>query len=102
MSEVIGAYFIAVLLVAVVFVIAFLIGYTLRGASYRTRLLLNLIGMMILATAILEKAGWSVRPWTAGSPAAAFNDTLFRVLLLTGVGFLFASWAIAIGHREPR
>ena len=102
MSEVIGAYFIAVLLVAAVFVIAFLIGYTLRGASYRTRLLLNLIGIVILATAVLEKAGWSARPWTAGSPAAAFNDTLFRILALTGVGFLFVSWTIALGNREPR
>jgi hypothetical protein len=102
MSEVIGAYFIAVLLVAVVFVIAFLIGYTLRGAAYRTRLLLNLIGIVILATAVLEKAGWSVRPWTAGSPAAAFNDTLFRILALTGVGFLIVSWTISLGNREPR
>jgi hypothetical protein len=102
MSEVIGAYFIAVLLVAVVFVIAFLIGYMLRGASYRTRLLLNLIGAVILATAVIEKAGWSIRPWTAGSPAAAFNDSLFRILFLVGVGFLFVSWTIALGNREPR
>jgi hypothetical protein len=102
MSEVIGAYFIAVLFVALVFVVAFLIGYTLRGASYRTRLLLNLVGFVIIATAVLEKAGWSVRPWSAGSPAAAFNDTLFRVLALTGVGFLFISWTIALGNREPR
>jgi len=102
MSEVFGAYFIAVLLVAVVFVIAFLIGYLLRGASYRMQLLLNLIGIVILAIAVLEKMGWSVRPWTAGSPAAAFNDTLFRILALTGVGFLFVSWTIALGNREPR
>jgi hypothetical protein len=102
MPEVISAYFIAVLLVAMVFVIAFLIGYTLRGASYRSRLLLNLIGFVIISTAVLEKAGWSVRPWTLGSPAAAFNDTLFRVLALSGVGFLFVSWTIALGNREPR
>jgi hypothetical protein len=102
MSEVIGAYFIAVLLVAIVFVIAFLIGYTLRGASYRTRLLLNLIGIVILATAVIEKAGWSVRPWTLGSPAAAFNDTFFRILFLVGVGLLFISWTMALGNRESR
>ena|ERR1700722_6960656 len=102
MAEVLGAYFVAVLLVAVVFVVAFLIGYTLRGASYHTRLLLNLIGMVIVGTAVLEKAGWSIRPWTAGSPAAAFNDTLFRVLALTGLGLLFVSWTIALGNREPR
>jgi hypothetical protein len=102
MSEVISAYFIAVLLVAIVFVIAFLIGYTLRGASYRTRLLLNVVGIVVLGTAVLEKAGWSVRPWTSGSPAAAFNDTLFRILALTGLGFLFVSWTFSIVNREPR
>jgi hypothetical protein len=102
MSEVIGAYFIAVLLVAIVFVIAFLVGYALRGASYRTRLLFNLVGIVILAVAVIEKVGWSVRPWSAGSPAAAFNDLLFRVLALVGVGLLFVSWTIALGNREPR
>ncbi|MBV9770352.1 MAG: hypothetical protein JOZ32_12325 [Bryobacterales bacterium] len=102
MSPVIGAYVIAALLVAVVFVVAFLIGYALRAASDGTRLFLNLIGLVIVAIAVLENAGWSVRPWTAGSPAAAFNDTLFRILLLVGVGFLFVSWTIALANREPR
>ncbi len=102
MPEVLGAYSIAVLLVAIVFVIAFVLGLALRCASYRTRLFLNLIGMLILAIAVLEKAGWSVRPWSLGSPAAAFNDTLFRVLALVGVGLLFISWTIALGNRDPR
>jgi hypothetical protein len=102
MPEVLGAYSIAVLLVAIVFVIAFVLGLMLRGASYRTRLFLNLIGMVIVAVAVLEKAGWSVRPWSLGSPAAAFNDSLFRILLLVGVGFLLVSWTIAVGNREPR
>ena len=100
MSEVIGAYLIAVLLVGAVFVVAFLAGYTLRGASYRGRLLLNLIGMVILAVALLEKAGWSYRPWAVGSPAAVYNDTLFRIFFLAGVGFLFVSWTMALGNRE--
>jgi hypothetical protein len=91
MSEVIGAYLIALLLVAIVFVIAFVIGLAFRGA----RPLLNVIGIVIVAIALLEKAGWSTRPWTEGSPAAAFNDLVFRVLFLAGVGFLFASWASA-------
>ena len=102
MPEVLGAYSIAALLVALVFVIAFVLGLVLRGASYRTRLFLNLIGILILAIAVLEKAGWSARPWTLGSPAAAFNDSLFRILLLIGVGFLFVSWTIAVSNREPR
>ncbi len=102
MPEVFGAYSIAALLVAVVFVVAFVLGMVLRGASYRTRLFLNLIAILILAIAVLEKAGWSVRPWTLGSPAAAFNDTLFRILLLVGVGLLFVSWTIAVGSRESR
>lgn len=102
MSEVFGAYVIAVLLVAAVFVVAFLVGYTLRGASYQMRLLLKLIGIVILVTAVLEKAGWSVRPWTAGSAAATLNDSFFRILFLVGAGFLFASWTMALGNREPR
>jgi hypothetical protein len=100
MPEVFGAYSIAALLVVVVFVVAFVLGLVLRGAAYRTRLFLNLIAIVILAIAVLEKAGWSVRPWTLGSPAAAFNDTLFRILLLVGVGLLFVSWTIAVGSRE--
>jgi hypothetical protein len=91
MSEVIGAYLIAGLLVAIVLVIAFLLGLAFRGA----RPLLNVIGISIVAIALLEKAGWSVRPWSLGSPAAAFNDLLFRILFLVGVGFLFVSWAAA-------
>jgi hypothetical protein len=91
MPDVLLAYSIAALLVAIVFVIAFLIGLTFRGA----RPFLNVIGTVIVAIALLEKAGWSSRPWTAGSPAAAFNDLLFRVLFLVGVGFWFVSWAAA-------
>ena len=91
MSEVIAAYLIAALLVAIVFVIAFVLGLAFRGA----RPFLNVIGIAIVAIALLEKAGWSSRPWTVGSPAAAFNDLLFRVLFLVGVGFLFVSWAAA-------
>jgi hypothetical protein len=91
MPEVLFAYAIAALLVAIVFVIAFLLGRALSGA----RPFLNLIGMLIVAIALLEKAGWSVRPWTAGSPAQALNDLLFRILLLVGFGLLFASWAAA-------
>jgi hypothetical protein len=91
MPEVLFAYAIAALLVAIVFVIAFVLGRAFGGA----RPFLNLIGIVIVAIALLEKAGWSVRPWSLGSPAAAFNDLLFRVLFLIGVGFLFVSWAAA-------
>jgi hypothetical protein len=87
MPEVLAAYAIAALLVAVVFIIAFGLGRVLRGS----RSFLNWIGIVIIAIALLEKAGWSVRPWTAGSPAAAFNDLLFRILLLVGFGLLFVS-----------
>jgi hypothetical protein len=98
MAEVIGAYLIAALLVAIVFIIAFVLGLALRGA----RPFLNIVGMVIVAIALLEKAGWTTRPWTAGSPAAVFNDTLFRILLLVGFGLLFASWSIAIRTRDRR
>ena len=86
MPDVLLAYAIAALLVAIVFVAAFL----LRSALARARFL-NLVGLVIVAIALLEKAGWSARPWTLGSPAAAFNDLLFRILLLVGFGLLFVA-----------
>jgi hypothetical protein len=89
MPDVLLAYAIAALLVAIVFAVAFFVG---RGISARTGAFVKLIGGVILAIALLEKAGWSSRPWTAGSPAAAFNDLLFRVLFLVGFGLLVASW----------
>lgn len=102
MPEVLAAYSIAILLVAIILILAFLIGRSMRGASHRTRAFLNLIGGVILAVALLEKAGWSVRPWAAGSPAAYFNDVVFRVLLLAGFGLLFVSWTAALADRSPR
>jgi hypothetical protein len=87
MAEVLLAYALAALLVAIVFIIAFVLGRALPGSGR----FLNLIGLVIVAIALLEKAGWSSRPWTAGSPAAAFNDLLFRILLLVGFGLLFVS-----------
>jgi hypothetical protein len=98
MPDVLLAYAVAALLVGVVFIIAFLLGAALPGA----RPFLNLIGMLLVALALLEKAGWSARPWTAGSPAAAFNDMLFRILLLAGFGFLFAAWSVGRSSRSTR
>jgi hypothetical protein len=98
MPDVLLAYSIAALLVALVFVVAFVLGLAFHGAWP----FLNIIGMVILAIALLEKVGWSARPWTIGSPAAAFNDLMFRVLLLTGFGFLFVSGSIAIRTRNRR
>jgi hypothetical protein len=97
MPEVLFAYAIAALLVAIVFVVALLLG---RALSARAGTLLKLIGAVVLAIALLEKAGWSTRPWTAGSPAAAFNDLLFRILLLVGFGLLFAAWSAASRNRS--
>jgi hypothetical protein len=86
MPDVLLAYSLAALLVAIVFVVAFFIGRAVHGGGR----LLNLIGLVVLAIALLEKVGWSARPWTAGSPAEAFNDLLFRILLLLGFGLLVA------------
>ncbi len=102
MPDVLLAYAIAALLVVVVFVAAFLLGSALRGAVGQTRVLLTLSGGVILAIALFEKAGWTTRPWTAGSPAAAFNDLLFRILFLVGFGLLFVSWTIALRNCKPR
>ncbi len=85
MPDVLLAYGIAALLVAIVFVIAFF----LRSAFAKSSRFLNLIGLVLLAIALLEKAGWSRRPWTAGSADEAFNDLLFRILFLVGFGLIF-------------
>jgi hypothetical protein len=84
MPDVLLAYGIAALLVAIVFIIAFF----LRSAFAQSARFLNLIGLVLVAIALLEKAGWSHHPWTVGSPADAFNDLLFRILFLVGFGLL--------------
>lgn len=86
MPDVLLAYAISALLVAIVFVAAFLLRSVLARARF-----LNLVGLVIVAIALLEKAGWSSRPWTLGSPAAAFNDVLFRILFLVGFGLIFVA-----------
>ena len=83
MPDVLLAYAVAALLVAIVFVVAFLIGRAVQGGRFA-----GLVGLVIIGLALLEKAGWSVRPWTHGSPAEAFNDLLFRILFLAGFGLL--------------
>ena len=95
MPDVLLAYAVSALLVAVVFIIAFVVASAFSGG----RAFLNLAGMVILAIALLEKAGWSARPWSLGSPAAAFNDLLFRILLLVGFGLLFIAWKITPRDR---
>jgi len=86
MPDVLLAYAIAALLVAIVFIAAF----ALRSVFARVRFL-NLAGLFLAAVALLEKGGWSAHHWTAGSPAAGFDDLLFRILLLVGVGLLFVA-----------
>lgn len=86
MPDVLLAYAIAALLVAIVFVAAF----ALRSVLARVRFL-NLVGLFIAAVALLEKGGWVARHWAPGSPAAAFDDLLFRILFLVGVGLLFVA-----------
>lgn len=89
MPDVLLAYALAALLVAIVFVVAFFIGRAMRGGRFA-----GLVGLVVVALALLEKTGWSVRPWTHGSPAEAFNDMLFRILLLVGFG-LIVVWLAA-------
>jgi len=86
MPDVLLAYGIAALLVAIVFIAAF----ALRSVFARIRFL-YLVGLFIVAVAILEKGGWVARHWQPGSPAAALDDLLFRILLLVGVGLLFVA-----------
>ncbi|MGP0075758.1 MAG: hypothetical protein ACLPWF_27905 [Bryobacteraceae bacterium] len=94
MPDVLLAYAVAALLVAIVFVVAFFIGKAATGSRF-----VGWVGLILVAIALLEKTGWTTRPWTAGSPAAAFNDLLFRILFLVGCGLLFVSWTIALRDR---
>jgi hypothetical protein len=89
MPDVLLAYALSALLVAIVFVVAFFIGRSVGGGRF-----LGVVGIILVGIALLEKAGWSVRPWTLGSPAAAFNDLLFRILFLVGFGLLVAAFAV--------
>jgi hypothetical protein len=95
MPDVLLAYALSALLVVIVFVIAFFFGKAERGAR-----LLGWVGLFLVAIALLEKAGWSVRPWTHGSAAEAFNDLLFRVLFLVGFGLLMAALTAASQSRS--
>jgi hypothetical protein len=95
MPDVLLAYAVAALLVAIVFVIAFFIGKAAHGGRY-----VGLVGLILVAIALLEKAGWSVRPWTHGSAAEDFNDLLFRILFLVGFGLLVIAWAATAESRH--
>lgn len=86
MPDVLLAYSIAALIVVIVFVVAFFIGKAVNAGRF-----VGLVGLVIFGIALFEKAGWSVRPWTHGSPAEAFNDLLFRILFLVGFGLLVVS-----------
>ena len=94
MPDVLLAYAISALLVAIVFVVAFFIGKAMRGGR-----LAGLVGLILVAIALLEKAGWTTRHWGPGSPAAAFNDLLFRIVFLVGFGLLVIAWSAALGNR---
>ena len=86
MPDVLLAYSIAALIVAIVFVVAFFIGKAINAGR-----LVGLVGLVVIAIALFEKAGWAVRPWSHGSPAEAFNDLIFRILFLVGFGLLVVS-----------
>ncbi len=95
MIQVLDSYIVSAILIACVFAVSLLLGLALGRKSRRTRLLLNLMGVLLMAVAALEKIGWTVRPWSIGSPAEAWNDLSFRVVFLFGLGLLIVSWTMA-------
>jgi hypothetical protein len=104
MIEVASSYLDSLILVAFVFAISAFLGYALNGKPRRTRLLFNLAGLLFIAIAGLEKIGWTVHPWSTGSPAEVWNDLLFRIFFLAGLALLFVSWTQAFlegGSRGP-
>ena len=95
MPDVAMYYLWAALLVVGVLIVCIFLGSFLGEAGKRTRMVLQLAGMVMIATAVLEAVGWPVHPWQPGSPAAAIHDGIFRTLTLVGVGFVFVSWAMS-------
>jgi hypothetical protein len=102
MIEVCTSYIGSAILIAFVFALSLLVGLALKGKSKRTGLLFSLAGALLMAIAALEKIGWTLRPWSRGSPAEALNDLSFRVLFLFGLGLLLVSWTIAFLRNGPR
>ena len=87
MSEVISAYFIAVLLVAVVFVIAFLVGYTLRAKP-------------------LARDYWTLSVWRDDDALRAFMRMPPHVGLMSSLKPLmgptkFVTWTITLADGRP-
>jgi hypothetical protein len=83
MPDVLLAYALAALLTVLVFVAAFFIGKAVHAGRF-----VGFVGLILIALALLEKAGWTVRPWRPGSPAATFDDLLFRIVFLVGFGLI--------------
>lgn len=102
MIEVCTSYIGSAILIAFVFALSLLGGLALKGKSRRTGLLFSLAGTILTAIATLEKIGWTLRPWSRGSPAEALNDLSFRVLFLFGLGLLLVSWTMAFLRNGPR
>ena len=102
MSEVASAYLVATLFVGCVLVVALLIASAIRNRlGARGRLTLILFGTLLIGIAALERVGWPVHPWQPGSPAQHFDDLLFRILWLGGLGVLFvACWAAGMQQRQ--
>src|SRR5215469_7073543 len=97
MLEVASAYLLATVLVGCALLAAVAIALVVgRRAGIHGRIALLVVGVLLLGISGLERAGWSARPWRVGSPAQEFDDLLFRVVWLTGAGFIFLAAALRL------
>jgi hypothetical protein len=103
MLEVAIAYFVSTIAVGCVLLVTAFGASLLRGRiGIRGQVVLTLLGTLLIGIAGLEKMGWAARPWSAGSPAQHFDDIMFRLVWLTGIGLNFLALMVWLAsRREP-
>ena len=103
MLEVAIAYFVSAIFVGCVLLLTVFGASVLRGrVGIRARVVMIVLGTLLIGISGLEKMGWAARPWAVGSPAQHFDDILFRVVWLTGIGLNFMGSLLWLVNRpEP-
>jgi hypothetical protein len=101
MLEVALQYLISAIAVGcVLFLVILVTSLASSRAGVRGRLAFALLGTLLVDIAGFEKMGWLSRSWGLGSPAQHFDDVMFRVVWLTGVGFMFIGGMIRLLERR--
>jgi|SRR5215467_14436773 len=101
MLDVAIAYFVSTIAVGCVLLVTLVAASALRSRiGVHARVVLILLGTFLIGIAGFEKLGWAARPWAVGSPAQQFDDIMFRVVWLTGIGLTFMGWMLWLVNRR--